>query len=69
MAGSAPPGPPTLTRQLAKLHRGLSACGPEAAVYAKCCTQRLPAIGHQQCQREFEKLTACIHKTLAGAKK
>ena len=38
-------------------------------MYAKCCTQRLPAIGHQQCQREFEKLTACIRKTLAGAKK
>jgi hypothetical protein len=67
--GSAPASPPTLSRQIGKLHRGLSACGPEAAAYAKCCTGQLPAIGHRQCQREFEQLTACIRKTLAGAKK
>ena len=66
---SASPPPPGLSRQLGKLPRGLSACGPEAAMYAKCCTEQLPAIGHRQCQREFEKLTACIRKTLAGAKK
>eukprot|EP01046_Picozoa_sp_COSAG06_P008595 COSAG06_NODE_436_length_15778_cov_40.864741_7_plen_84_part_00 len=69
MPSSAAPPPPTLSRQLGKLHRGLRGCAPEAALYAKCCTAGLPAIGHKQCQREFETLTACIRKTLAGAKK
>jgi hypothetical protein len=69
MPSSAAPPPPTLSRQLGKLHRGLRGCAPEAALYAKCCTAGLPGIGHKQCQREFETLTACIRKTLAGAKK
>ena len=70
MPGGPEPVPPQLSRQLGKLHRGMSACGPEAAMYAKCCVAGLPAIGHRQCQSEFELLTACIRKTLAaGGKK
>ena len=55
--------------QLSAAREGFAEFASEAAAYAKCCTGQLPAIGHRQCQREFEQLTACIRKTLAGAKK
>ena len=62
------PPAPSLPPHLRRLHRGLASCHAEASAYAMCCAASLPAISHRQCQREFERLSACVRQSLGRPK-
>ena len=59
----------TLPPGLNRLNKAIFSCRVEAAVYARCCTDTLPAIKHKQCQHEFLLLSKCIQRAMAATGK
>lgn len=49
---------------LRKLGKSVTNCSVEATLYSNCCTTKSLNINQYECQKEYEKLMACVRKNM-----